>query len=84
VRRAHWSRVTAPPHHPAFWPAWAETARHGLHVLSRHTGVPIALLAAVALVLSYRLVRRTWRLALEVCLCATVLAMLTEWRWIAW
>ena len=65
------------------WHAWP-SVRHALHLAARHTGVPAVVVAAVVLVVSWRLVRRAWRLALEVCVCATLLAALTEMHLLTW
>ena len=47
--------------------AWASPAQHGLREAlrwgSHHSGLPVVLVAALALVLSYRLAKRAARLA---------------------
>jgi hypothetical protein len=69
--------------------SWLQHALHGLGgspfaALARHTGVPAILLAALALVLSFRLARRLARLIVEVGLALAVLLTLTSLGWIRW
>jgi len=59
-------------------------ARAALRVVSSHTGLPIVLVAAFALVLSYRLARRMTRLAAELTLVVTALFVATRFGWISW
>jgi hypothetical protein len=58
--------------------------RHWLHAIAHHTGIPVVVVAAVLLVLSWRIVKRTYRFALEVALVLAVLVMATKLGWIAW
>lgn len=51
---------------------------------SEHTGLPVILVAAIALVVSFRLVRRTLRFVVEVVLCVALLAIATKVGWIHW
>jgi hypothetical protein len=72
--------------------SWAAgEARHGwgaagkgLVVLSHHTGVPVVVLAAGALVLSWRAARRASRLAFEFAVALAVVLAATRWGWIRW
>jgi hypothetical protein len=59
-------------------------AGKGLVALSHHTGVPVAVLAAVGLVLSFRLVRRASRLAVEFAIALTLVVFATRLGWIRW
>lgn len=58
--------------------------RHTLRLASRHTGVPAVVIAAVALVLSRRIVRAAARLALEVAVVVAALLAATMLGWISW
>ena len=77
---------------PAFDPqrmlAWVSPAQHGLREALRwgahHSGLPVVVVAALALVLSYRLAKRAARLAVEVVLATTLLLVATRLGWIAW
>ncbi|MCA9589162.1 MAG: hypothetical protein KC657_27820 [Myxococcales bacterium] len=79
---------------PASWPAllW-ELARGGLAwsfakrfwmYAAEHTAVPSVVLAAVALVVGWRLLKRVSRFIVEVALVAALLAAATEAGWIRW
>ena len=50
---------------------------------SQHTGVPAVVVAAMALVVSYRMFRRALRLAVELTLALTVVLVATKLGWIA-
>jgi hypothetical protein len=77
---------------PAFDPqrmlSWASPAQHGLREAlrwgSHHSGLPVVLVAALALVLSYRLAKRAARLAVEVVVATAVLLAATRMGWISW
>ena len=77
---------------PAFDPqrmlAWASPAQHGLREAlrwgSHHSGLPVVVVAALALVLSYRLAKRAARLAVEVVVATTLLLVATHLGWIVW
>jgi hypothetical protein len=72
--------------------AWLVRAAHGgwsgvtraLKAVSLHTGIPIVVVAAVVLVLSYRVARRGARLALEVGVVVAILLVATQFGWIHW
>jgi hypothetical protein len=57
--------------------------RHWLHAIAHHTGIPVVVVA-ILLVLSWRIVKRTYRFALEVALVVALLVMATKLGWIAW
>jgi len=91
--RAEWAPIPADrmwpacfePLRKASWPtglfrAPVEALRWGAH----HTGLPIVLLGALALVASWHLFRRTTRFAIEVALAAAALLAATRLGWIAW
>ncbi len=49
-----------------------------------HTGLPVVVVAAVALVISLRLARRWARFVVEVAVAAGVLVLATRFGWIKW
>jgi hypothetical protein len=51
---------------------------------SGHTGLPVILVAAITVVVSFRLFRRTLRFVVEVVLCVALLAIATKIGWIRW
>jgi len=55
-----------------------------LHAVSQHTGIPIVLVAAAAIVISYHFARRAARLALQVGIVAAALFAATKLGWIHW
>jgi hypothetical protein len=72
--------------------AWAQAEAHagtagivkGLHMLARHTGVPVLFVAAAALVVSWRLARRAARLTIEFAVALVVVTAATKFGWIHW
>ncbi len=77
---------------PAFEPhrllGWFAPAGAGLRAMLRwgahHSGLPVVVVAALALVLSFRLAKRVARLAVEVTLATVLLVVATHLGWIAW
>lgn len=69
---------------PAAGAHWASALRLGLRWCAAHTGVPVVLIAAVALVASWRLARRSARLTVEVALALGVLLFATRLGWLRW
>lgn len=57
-----------------------EAVRWGAH----HSGLPVVVVAALALVVSFRVVKRAARLAVEVVLATAVLLAATRLGWIVW
>jgi hypothetical protein len=49
-----------------------------------HTGLPVILVAAIALVLSWRLFRQAARLAVELAVALGLLAAATRFGWVTW
>jgi hypothetical protein len=86
--------------HPTSWFSWASTcaygwarswsallgghARDALYWASSHTGLPVVLVAAIALVLSWRMFKRSLRFAVEVALVSAVLLVATELGLLRW
>jgi hypothetical protein len=65
-------------------PGFGRSVQHAVRWVSHHTGLPVILVAAVALVLSWRIFKQTLRLALEVLLAVAVLLVATHLGWITW
>jgi hypothetical protein len=75
--------VYGPP--PALhWTSIEAFARLTLRWLSLHTGLPALIVASVAVVVGYRILKKTARLALEVALVAALLFAATSAGWIRW
>jgi hypothetical protein len=56
----------------------------GLSQVAAHTGIPVAIVAAIALVMSYRLAKRSIRFIVEVSFALAVIVAMTELGWIRW
>lgn len=75
-------------------PAWLEVLRaalaskhgvkHGLAWVAAHTGLPIVVVAAIALVLAYRVAKRTAHVVIEVAVALVLLLLATKLGWIRW
>jgi hypothetical protein len=61
-----------------------QSLRHALRWTAHHTGLPFAVVAAIALVVSFRLARKLGRLCVEVAVVSVVLLALTKLGWISW
>jgi hypothetical protein len=66
--------------------AWGHVAslvvRHAVVSLARHSGLPAVVVAAVGLVLAYRLARRAVHLVVEVALALALLLAATRAGWL--
>ena len=58
--------------------------RHALHWAAAHTGLPVIVVAAIALIVAWRVARRTWHIAFELALALAVLLVATHLGWIRW
>ena len=58
--------------------------RHLLRWASRHSGIPVVLVAAIGIVISYRIVRKMARLVFEITVAAVVLFAVSKLGWITW
>jgi hypothetical protein len=65
---------------PSMGPALQGALRWG----SEHTGLPVILVAAITIVASFRMFKRTLRFVVEVVLCVAALAFATRFGWIHW
>ena len=61
--------------------AWG---KYAVHWVSARTGLPVVVVAAIALILSWRVVRRTWHIAFELALAVAALLVATHLGWIRW
>jgi len=59
-------------------------ARTFVRFLAHHSGLPVLVVAAVLVVVGYRILKRTARFALEVALICAVLLTASELGWIRW
>jgi hypothetical protein len=66
--------------------AWMQgaggTALRAMRSVATHTGIPISIVAAIAIVLSFRLARRAGHLALEVALAVALVLAATRAGWL--
>ncbi|HEX3343389.1 MAG TPA: hypothetical protein VHS09_02400 [Polyangiaceae bacterium] len=73
------------PHRVLAWaPAAGEPLRAALRWGSGHTGLPVMLVAAIAIVVAWRTFKRTLRFVVQVVLCVAALAVATRFGWITW
>jgi hypothetical protein len=61
-----------------------QSVERGLHAVSSRTGVPVIVVAALAVVLAWRVGRRTWHVVFELALAFAVLFAATKLGWIPW
>jgi hypothetical protein len=77
-----------PAFEPHRWLAWIPELgfflRTALRWAAHHTGLPVVLVAAVALVASWHAFRRALRLAVEVALAVAALLAAPRLGWIVW
>ena len=55
-----------------------------IHYVSVHTGLPALVVAAIAIVVGYKILKRTGRFALEVTVVSIALVAATEMGWLRW
>jgi hypothetical protein len=68
----------------AWVPLVGTSVRASLRWAAHHTGLPVILVAAIALVVSWRIFRRATRFAFEVAVVLALLACATRIGWITW
>ncbi len=61
-----------------------ESVRVALRWGAHHTGLPVILVAAITMVFSWRLFRRSLRFVVEVVVAVALLAVATRFGWITW
>jgi hypothetical protein len=69
---------------PRVAPAAVSGARAALRWAAHHSGLPMVLVAAIAIVLSWRLIKRTLRLTVEVLIALAFLVVATRMGWLTW
>jgi hypothetical protein len=73
------------PHGMASWlPFVGDSVRSAVRWGSEHTGLPVILVAAITMVVSFRMFKRSVRFAVEVVVCVALLAFATKLGWIHW
>jgi hypothetical protein len=80
--------MPVPPFDPHRVLAWAplvgEPIRAALRWGSQHTGLPVMLVAGIAVVVAWRSFKRTLRFVIQVVLAVAALAFATRFGWITW
>jgi hypothetical protein len=70
------------------WLAWtrvlAGSVRAALEWAAQHTGLPVVIIAAIALVASWHMFKQSLRFAIEVALTATLLLVLAKLGLLRW
>ncbi len=68
--------------------SWASPLVRGVHQTlawgSKHTGLPVVVVAAVVLVVSFRVARHLARFAFQVAVVAALLVVATRLGWVRW
>ncbi len=60
------------------------SVRHALHWAAGRTGLPVVVIAALAIVVAWRVARRTWHIAFELAVAVAVLLVAVRFGWIRW
>jgi hypothetical protein len=63
---------------------WLPALGPGLRWAAQHTGLPVLLVAAIALVVSFRLVKKSVRLLVEVAVATALLVAAMRLGWVRW
>lgn len=66
------------------WKAVEGAARFAVRWLSSHTGVPALVVAALLVVVGYRILKKSARLLVEIALVAALLVAATHAGWLRW
>jgi len=69
---------------PRIGPMVAGSVRAMLRWGAHHSGLPVILVAAITLVLSWRILKRTARLTVEVVIALALLVVATRLGWLTW
>lgn len=91
--------LPSPSHAPPSWQSWLldllawarpsvtsalALAKEGLHWAAGRTGLPVVVVAALAIVVGWRVARKTWHIAFELALAVAVLLVAMRLGWIRW
>jgi hypothetical protein len=80
--------MSTPVLDPSRMLGWAAPLGPGMRAAlgwaSQHTGLPVILVAAISVVVSWRIFKRTVRFAVEVVAVVALLLLATRLGWIAW
>ena len=79
-RAADGARVAA----PTLLAKLSSSVRHGVHYVASHTGLPIVVVVAIALVISWNVFRRSARFVVEFVIALVVVLFATKMGWISW
>ena len=66
------------------WATIEASARHAVRWLALHTGLPALLVAAILVVIGYKILKKSARLLLQIALVAALLLAATSAGWIRW
>jgi hypothetical protein len=81
-------RMPTPALDPSRIPAWLSAFGPGMHATlgwaEQHTGLPAILVAAITVVVSWRVFKRSVRFAVEVVAVVALLLAATRLGWITW
>ena len=66
------------------WKSTENALRFAVRWLSLHTGVPALVVAAILVVVGYRLLKKSARFIVEVALVAVLLVAATHAGWLRW
>ncbi len=69
---------------PKLGPAAEGSVRAVVRWGAHHSGLPVILVGALILVLSWRVIKRSFRLALEVVIALALLVVATRLGWLTW
>jgi hypothetical protein len=69
---------------PRLGPTVTGSLRAALRWGAHHTGLPVILVAAIGVVLSWRILKRTLRLSVEVVIAVALLVAATRLGWLTW
>jgi hypothetical protein len=69
---------------PRLGPAATSSLRVIVRWGAHHTGLPVILVAAVLVALSWRIIKRTLRVAVEVVIALALLVAATRLGWLTW
>jgi hypothetical protein len=69
---------------PRIAPTMSASTQAALRWTAHHSGLPVVLVGAISLVLSWRILKRALRLTVEVVIALTLLIVATHLGWLRW